>query len=542
MFALLFSLSVAWAQVALEPPTQPGSLAPSIVADGAGFRLIWWAPQTEGHALMTARGEGDRWDTPVVIAQGGDYFTNWADTPSLSAGPNQMWLATWPEVLGDTPYAYGVAAAVSSDGHTWRGIGLLHDDTSATEHGFVSLTPVHEGVRAFWLDGRDTLDGGAMSLRTVLVAPDGTLSSAERLDDRVCDCCATGATTIDGAPLVVFRDRSTSEVRDTAIVRLGGANTTPTPVYSPGWQVPGCPVNGPRVASNGAHLAVAAFTAQPSARVSLVQSSDGGDTWRQPLVLSEGASLGRVDIAALADGFVVGWLASTGDDQAAYLVQRVSVDGRVGRKPTTVFRTSASRRSGFPRLVVAQDRVIIAWTAVGEHTQVRVHALDVDALDLPVEIVAPITATHSPEAATTWPSDLSVPTSKGTTLSLGASPKRSTLIHLWATWCAPCRDELLVWAEHQTQFDDNNIDVIALAVDDSSEKVITAMEHAGINWSVGLLSATEANRYFGSHPVPRTFLFDAEGKLLGSHIGPMTPSELQRAIDALGRASPSVAP
>lgn len=55
-----------------------------------------------------------------------------------------------------------------------------------------------DGVRAFWLDGRETAETGgghgegAMTLRSAVITRAG-LAGGELLDARVCDCCGTSA-------------------------------------------------------------------------------------------------------------------------------------------------------------------------------------------------------------------------------------------------------------------------------------------------------------------------------------------------------------
>jgi hypothetical protein len=380
---------------ALDPPAAAGAMAPRWTA---GPGLSWLEPAGDGHRLMLAYRFGEGWSGPEVVAEGEGFFANWADLPavlrlSASDGAPSSRIATWLESSGQGTYAYGVRLAFSkAPEKPWEALGWLHeDDTSATEHGFVSLLDASQGdptqagsnavpgsapaAWAFWLDGRAMVDGGAMSLRGVRLSPGP--EGADVLDDRVCDCCQTGAAMTSEGPIVVYRDRSADEVRDISLVRyVGGRWTEPQTLYRDGWQIAGCPVNGPAIAAEGRQIAVAWFTAAEAPRVQITFSQDAGASFLPPVVVDAQGPLGRVDVALLSGGdALVSWLGTAGTD-AVVQVRRVSPLGGAG-PPWTVAATAAARRSGFPRLLVAGDAVLVSWVDGGEPGRLRVARLPV---------------------------------------------------------------------------------------------------------------------------------------------------------------------
>lgn len=89
------------------------------------------------------------------------------------------------------------------------------------------------GFRTVWLDGRrfagheDSAHSGAdMTVRTVVVQPNGEISDEQELDDRCCECFATAAVSTSCGVLVAYRDRSADEVRDIALARHEGGRWT----------------------------------------------------------------------------------------------------------------------------------------------------------------------------------------------------------------------------------------------------------------------------------------------------------------------------
>lgn len=355
---------------AAEPPAQPRALAPELMRQGDTVHLSWLLPDGDVHHLRHAAWDGASWSAPQTLATASDVFANWADRPSVAFVGGQRW-AHWLRKLGDDTYAYGIHLLKSDDGVTWGESGLLHDDASPTEHGFVSYAADGDTLHAFWLDGRAMADGNPMQLRTTTLHPNGPAAS-QLLDDQVCECCDTDAAVTDGGPIVVYRDRSDDEVRDIYIVRatVDGWGK-PTRVHEDGWVIQGCPVNGPAVDAQGSQVAVAWFTAadaRPMVRVAF--SDDGGASFAPPHTVDAQNPIGRVDLVMLTGGdAVVSWM---GRSDAGTEIRRQQLGADGPRGPIhVVTTTTAGRSAGVPRMERLGDQLLFVWVQDGEPSQLR---------------------------------------------------------------------------------------------------------------------------------------------------------------------------
>ena len=378
--------------IPIDPPARAGAMAPNLTVGSAGTYLTWIQPvQDGGHAvyISTLAPDVESWSEPEPAVEAQGFFANWADLPAVTESRDGTRFVHWLSKLGEETYAYGAMLARSSRAETdreeanWQTLGLLHDDATPAEHGFVSYVPLEEGgIQAFWLDGRLMPSGGDMQLRTTRILQEPQAS--EVLDERVCECCATDAALTENGPVVVYRDRSPDEIRDIAVVRATVDGwTEPVLIHDDGWQIHGCPVNGPSISAQGNRVMVAWFTAggpQPSVRVAL--SQDGGARFSAPVTIDDEAPLGRVDSTYTSNDAqgraVVSWM-GTSPDGVEIRFRTVDDRGRLG-KIYRVTHTSGNRSAGVPRMVRHQDRLLFAWVEDQQPSRLRTGLVELGGL------------------------------------------------------------------------------------------------------------------------------------------------------------------
>jgi len=376
-------------------PAGVDSREPELSTTADGRIILSWVEKvgSKRYALRFATRGSSSWSTASTVAEGENWFVNWADFPSVIALTDGSLAAHWLVKSGSGTYAYDVNIARSKDGgKTWGKPIVPHTDRTQTEHGFVSLIPLPDGrVGALWVDGRNLKDVKgesdehtplpvSMTLRYAAINADGKLSDETQLDERVCECCQTSAALTAEGAIAVYRDRSEKEVRDIYFVTRQQENwRAPRPVHSDNWEINGCPVNGPSVAADGPRVAVAWYTgASDLPRVKAAFSNDAGATFANPIEVDDGETLGRVDVLLLPDGSAfVCWLSGTAEG-GAIKVRRVQPDGSLGT-PAVISKTDISRSSGFPRMARLGTEVHFAWTEFGKPSYVRTATANVSA-------------------------------------------------------------------------------------------------------------------------------------------------------------------
>lgn len=381
----------------ISNPAETGSRAPYLHSnDGETVFMSWLSRIDEGmYAMEYAIHNDGRWQEPGLIHIGSDFFVNWADFPSITSLGQKPVAAHWLKKIEGGPYAYDVQISFpDEDGRRWNHL-TPHSDGTPTEHGFVSMIPLdEESVLAVWLDGRNTEQRAhdeyedmsrAMTLRSAVVHNDGRIENRRVIDEAVCDCCQTDLIAIDGGAVVVYRDRQEEEIRDISLARYSfetGQWSDPVTVHEDGWQISGCPVNGPRAAAYGDEIAVIWYTEADGedGRVQVAVSPDRGESFEAPVTLNSGYAMGRVDIDAAPDGsFYVSWM-ERGENLARIYLQKTGTRSSQST-PVLIGSTGRERNSGFPRIAALNDGVMLAWTQTEPFYRIRTAFIDYQQVD-----------------------------------------------------------------------------------------------------------------------------------------------------------------
>lgn len=372
---------------AVRPLTSPAAAdsgQPQLTASARGVLLSWVERAGPAATLKFAERTADGWSTPVTVASGTDWFVNWADVPSVLRLADGALAGHWLQKSGAGTYAYDVRLSVSTDeGRTWSPSFTPHHDGTQTEHGFASLVQMPGAwLGLVWLDGRAMASAGggghghggtgAMSLR--FAAFDRTIQQTTdvSVDARVCECCPTSAVVTSEGVLAAFRNRGDDELRDIHVARFAeGRWNESTPVHHDNWRIAACPVNGPMLSARGRTVAVAWFTMKDDAGHAFVAfSDDAGRSFGRPIRLDDRQSTGRVDVELLPNGAAVVSYLEAGEGGSQFRVRRVERSGATST-PVTVAGVDAGRTSGYPRIALHGDELVLAWVARAGTPRVR---------------------------------------------------------------------------------------------------------------------------------------------------------------------------
>ncbi|MCK6501997.1 TlpA family protein disulfide reductase [Myxococcota bacterium] len=500
------SAPTAATPVLADPPAAAGASSPTLVEDGDGVLAAWVEPAAEGHRVLLSRWDGVAWAPPEVVAAGPRVASSWADRPALARAAGGGLVVAWLQGTEGT----GTALMASLGGpEGWRLLGPVHSDGVQAEHGFAAAWPEGEGVRLWWLDGREVPAGGPTQVRSALVTQ--AVGPEEVVDPRACDCCG-----IDAAyGIVAWRDRGEAGAPDEAVRDITVSGPGGLVALADGWAPEGCPVNGPAVARRGPSAVVAWYTEAPRPTVKAAFSYDGGQRFGAPVGLDGGAPQGRVDVALVEGGAaaVVSWV----EGQALHL-RRVDAHGRAGADVVV----GPAEAQAFPRLAATGEGVLVTWQEPGGALRGRVVPMQaLPSKGTTTTLAAPVAPSRGPP----FPADYVATDLDGGDVPFSAWAGKPALVNLWGTWCPPCMAELPALKTLHGAWGPRGVAFLGVAVGDDPLKVRAVKAQRGMDWTVLLDGHRMSSRTFGSDMLPTTLVYGADGALLYSHVGAVTAED-----------------
>jgi thiol-disulfide isomerase/thioredoxin len=111
---------------------------------------------------------------------------------------------------------------------------------------------------------------------------------------------------------------------------------------------------------------------------------------------------------------------------------------------------------------------------------------------------------------------------KGKPVTLADFRGRTVLLNVWATWCAPCREEMPSLDRLQKTLGGPGFEVVALSIDAGGAPVVKRFyDEIGIrSLAIYVDPGMRAAGQLAAPGVPTTLLIDRTGRELGRHAGP----------------------
>ncbi len=118
----------------------------------------------------------------------------------------------------------------------------------------------------------------------------------------------------------------------------------------------------------------------------------------------------------------------------------------------------------------------------------------------------------------------------GTTLRHSDYRGKVILLDFWATWCAPCAEEIPLFVKWQSKYGDRGLQVIGLSMDDSPDPVRKFSREFKINYPIAIGTQDVASRYGGILGLPVNIVIGRDGKIKAKHLGLYNLSLLEREL------------
>ena len=131
--------------------------------------------------------------------------------------------------------------------------------------------------------------------------------------------------------------------------------------------------------------------------------------------------------------------------------------------------------------------------------------------------------------------ELSLRNAAGQSVALHSYRGKPLVINIWATWCPPCRREMPVLQQAQGEYP--QVTFLFVNQGETPENVTTFLATTGLSLTHVLFDGTGVlAQRVGSMALPTTLFYDADGRLIGSHLGELSRASLRHALEPFERA------
>jgi thiol-disulfide isomerase/thioredoxin len=137
----------------------------------------------------------------------------------------------------------------------------------------------------------------------------------------------------------------------------------------------------------------------------------------------------------------------------------------------------------------------------------------------------------------------------GATKSLADLRGSITVVNFWATWCAPCREELPMLTSLNTQFSAKKVRFVAISADENADsrgaraKIDKFMKAHGAGlevWAGADLGALD--RLGLGNELPASIILDENGEVISRVLGEAREQDIRAPLDWLLNGRTGVAP
>ncbi|MDE2221004.1 MAG: TlpA family protein disulfide reductase [Gammaproteobacteria bacterium] len=116
---------------------------------------------------------------------------------------------------------------------------------------------------------------------------------------------------------------------------------------------------------------------------------------------------------------------------------------------------------------------------------------------------------------------------------LGRYQGRWLVLNFWATWCAPCREEMPVFSTWQQTYGARGLSIVGVSMDDGLGAVRRLLAQNPVSYPVIMGDARLGERFGGVLGLPLSYLLDGQGRVVARYQGEGSLAAIESRLQSL---------
>jgi peroxiredoxin len=107
---------------------------------------------------------------------------------------------------------------------------------------------------------------------------------------------------------------------------------------------------------------------------------------------------------------------------------------------------------------------------------------------------------------------------------------KPVVLNFWATWCAPCREEMPEFVAAYDRYQDDGLVIVGVNAQEAASQAAEFMAEYGVDFPVALDTRGDVQQLYNVRGLPTTVFIDREGRIVERWAGLLTEPLLEEFL------------